>query len=185
MATKYHEIIVRGNDKLLKGFVRGFQIGRSIKGGLWYCGDHPIATAHLKEILTLRGDHIHLVCTGSVRHRFIAAVNQAADLGFETLSDRRIARTHFEFGFETFSRETASAIKKLLDELPPGLALRDYEPQETFDATARGVELYSPVHEYEFRGKGRITGDFESLLSFQKTLSANEFFETADIVIEH
>ncbi len=185
MAITYHEIIVKGHGKLLKGFVRGFQIGRSVKGGLWYCGDHPIDTKHLREILTLRGDHIHLVCTGSVQRDFIAAIKQAADLEFEVLSDRKIVRTHFEFEFDTFSRDVASVVKKLLDELPAGLKLADYAPQETSDTKARGLELYSPVHDYQFRGRGRIDGDLVKLLSFRKTLAANEFFAVEDIVIGH
>ena len=185
MATSYYEIVVKGNDKLLKGFVRGFQVGRSIKSGLWNCGDHPIDTKHMREVLTLRGDRIHLICTGSVRQSIIAAVKQAADLEFEVLSDKKILRTYFEFEFDAFSREAASGLKKLLEGLPAGLQLLDYEPHETIDAGARGVEMYSPVHDYRFRGKGRIGGDFDRLLSFRKNLEANELVSVKNIVIEH
>lgn len=184
MAVTYFEIIVKGSAKLLKGFVRGYEIGRSIKGGLYYCADHPIDTRHLRDILAFHGDHIHLMCRTSVRQVFLAAIEQAADLDLELVSDVRVAGTSFEFEFDTYSREVASEIKRLVKTLPAGLERVDYEPKETVDEKARGTELYSPVHEYRFRGKGRIAGDFEKLLSFHETLAANTFIDVGDIAIE-
>jgi len=185
MAVTYYEIVVKGNAKMLKGFVRGYEIGSSIKSGLYYCADHPVDTRHLRDILTFHGDHIHLMCRTSVRQVFLAAIKRAADLDLELVSDVRVAGTSFEFEFDTVSREVASEIKKLVRTLPAGLELVGYDPKETVDEKARGTELYSPVHEYRFRGKGRIAGDFERLLSFHETLAANKFIEAGDITIEH
>jgi len=185
MAVTYHEIVVKGNGKLLKGFVRGYQVGRAIEGGLYYCADHPIDTRHLKDLLTLHGDHIHLICRARVRDGFVAAIEQAADLEFELVLDVVVAGTSFEFEFDTYSRDVASEIKKLLETLSTGLELVAYDPKETIDAKARGTELYSPVHEYRLRGRGKVAGDFEQLLSFHATLATNTFVEAGDISIEH
>ncbi len=185
MAATYHEIVVKGNGKLLKGFVRGYQVARGIEGGLYYCADHPIDTRHLKDIFALHGDHIHLVCRVKVRDGFVAAIAQTDDLEFELVSDVKVAATSFEFEFDTYSRDLGSEIEKLLGALPSGLKLVDYEPRKSIDEKAHGTELYSPVHEYRFRGKGKIEGDFETLLSFHATLAANKFVEAEDITIEH
>lgn len=185
MAATYYEIILKGDDKLLKGFVRGFEIGRSMRGVIWLCEDHPIDKKYSKAVRLFRGDHTRLVCAAKARQGLLASVAKAPDLGFEIVWDGKITRTSFKFEFETVSREVASKIKKLLASAPTGVKLVGYEPQESVDAEARGVELYAPVPEYEFRGQGTAEGDLAALLSFRKTLAANEFFVVKDIVVEH
>ncbi len=93
--------------------------------------------------------------------------------------------TSFEFEFDTYSRDVASEIEKLLETLPPGLELVALRSEETIDEKAHGTELYSPVHEYRFRARGKVAGDFEKLLAFHATLTANKFVEAEDITIEH
>jgi hypothetical protein len=185
MATTYHEIVIKGDEELLRGFIRGFQIGRSIKGGIWLGRDHPIDKKHLRDILVFWGNQLHVICTAGARRSVIAAIEQVKDLDFKIVSDKRIAKTYFTFDFDTFSRDAASKIKGLFDAIPADIRLLDYAPQEKIDEGAHGVELYSPVHEYQFRGKGRIEGDFETLLSFREKLAANEFIDVKEVEIEH
>ncbi|MBP2681411.1 MAG: hypothetical protein H6Q78_1274 [Candidatus Krumholzibacteriota bacterium] len=185
MAATYREIVVRGDGKLLKGFIRGYQIGHATESGIFFCADHPIDTRRLRERLTLRGDHVHLMCKERLRQSFLAAIQRATDLEFELVSDEKVSGASFEFEFDTYSRKVGSEIKNLLENLPEGLEVADYAPEETVDAKARGAELYSPVHEYRFQGKGKIAGDFERLLDFHAALAANAFVEARDISIEH
>jgi hypothetical protein len=185
MAATYHEIVVKGDGKVLKGFVRGFQIGRSIASGLCVCGETAINRDHLKHLHVGRGDCIHLVCTTAIRERILAAIEEATELELEVVFAEKIFRSYFEFEFETFSRDAAKLIKKLVDPPPGGLELVDYSPEETVDEKARGVELYSPVHEYRFAGKGKIDGVIEPLISVHSALGANEFVTVREIRIEH
>lgn len=185
MATTYYEIIVKGDDKILKGFIRGFQIGRSLKSGVWVARDHPIDTEHLKERLTFRGDRLHLIATAAARRRLIAAIEEAQELGFEIVEDRKVTLARFAFEFDTFNREVASRIKNLMESAPTGLRLINYDPQEKVDKRGHGVELYSPLHEYQFCGKGEVQGDFEAVLAFRAKLESEEFIEAGDIDIEH
>ena len=183
MAAIYHEIVVNGDEKILKGFVRGFQLGRSIEGGFYLCGDHPIDDEHVRR-LGLRGHSVHIVATPAVRKSFLAAFAGAPECGFEVVTDRPILRASFGFTFDTYSREVASAIKGILKNLPAGLQLLSYEPSETVDQKARGVELYSPAHDYRFEGKGKIEGDFAKLLAVRAGLDAIEVVEAGKIRFE-
>ena len=183
MAATYYEIVVKGDEKLVKGFIRGFELGCSLEGGFWLCGDHPIDTGHW-ERLRLHGHHVHVVCTSAVRRSFLAAFAKAAESGVEVVSDKKIARAWFEFEFDTYSRDVAASIKGILKTLPAGLQVLAYEPKETVDKKARGVELYSPVHEYRFEGKGRVEGDLEKLLAFHEKLEAIDFANTDKIHLE-
>jgi hypothetical protein len=49
--------------------------------------------------------------------------------------------------------------------------LVDYEPKEIVDPGAKGVEVYTPAHEYEFKGKGHIRGEVPGVLDMHKRLS--------------
>jgi hypothetical protein len=181
MAVTYYELVIKGNGKLLKGFVRGYEVAKNIKRGLLLCSNYPINTHHLKNILTFKGDHLHLICGVRVRPGFLAAIEQAADLDFEVVSDDEMHRTSFEFEFETFNKEVASDIKRILRTLPAGLEVVDFEREETTDPDAKGVEIYSPVHDYTFKGKGTVAGDVEKLCAFHAKLAEHEFFEVEDI----
>ncbi|UCH84494.1 MAG: hypothetical protein JSW50_02035 [Candidatus Latescibacterota bacterium] len=181
MAVTYHELVIKGNGKLLRGFIRGYQLGKNIKRGLLFCQDYPINTHHLRHILTFRGDHLHIVCRARIRQGFLTAIENASDLEFEVLSDEEILVASFEFEFETFNKKVASNIKRILRRIPAGLELRSYNPEETTDPDAEGVEIYSPVHDYTFKGKGSVAGDIEKLCAFHTKLDEHEFFEVKDI----
>lgn len=184
MAATYYELVIKGNSKEMRGFLRGYEIGRSIKSRVCLCRDEPIATHHLRDILTFQGDHLNLICSERNRGGLLWAIGQAEDLDFEIVSDRRIVRTYFEFEFETVSRKVASDIKRKLRTLPSGLRLIGYTPDETVDPSADGVELYTPVPGYRFTGKGTVQGDFARLLVYHKGLATNEFIRLEEIVIE-
>jgi len=183
MADTYYELVIKGNGKLLRGFIRGYQIAKNIKTGLILCNDYPINTHHLKHVLTFRGGHVHLVCKARIRQNFLAAIEKAADLEFEILADNEIHEASFQFEFETFNKEVASGIKRVLRRLPAGLEFDSYTPEETLDPDAKGVEIYSPVHDYIFKGKGKIRGDLQKLCTFHTKLAGHEFFEVENILL--
>ena len=183
MATKYRELIVKGDDKLLKGFLEGFQIANKIEDGLVFCRDNPINTGHLKEILTFHADYVHLVTSTRHHDSLIAAIDETDDL--ELVSDKPVSRSSFKFEFETFNREVANTIRAALAKPPGGLKMVDYKPEEQIDPDAKGPEMYSPVHEYRFCGSGTVEGDIEKLLAYHHQLDDNEFIDAEDITLEH
>lgn len=184
MAATYYEIVVKGDKKLLKGFIRGFEIGRAAQCGTWICGDHPFDKKFSRAVRRFRGDHTRIICAARARQGLLAAILKASDLGFEILSDEKISRAYFKFEFNTVSRSAASKMKKLLGSVPAGIELVGYDPREIVNARARGVELYAPAPEYTFRGKGVAEGALDKLLSFREALETNEFFRVGDIVFE-
>lgn len=181
MAVTYHELVVKGGGRLLRGFVRGYQVAKNIKKGLIVCKDYPVNTHHLKHILTFQGGHLHLICSARVRPGFISAVEKASDLGFELLSDNEIHKASFEFKFETFNEKVASDIKRVLRTLPADVKIENFEREETTDPEAEGVEIYSPVHDFTFKGNGTVEGDIEKLCAFHTKLDEHEFFEVENI----
>ena len=185
MAVTYYEQVIKGDKKLLKGFIRGYQIGRDIKSELYFCEDYPIRGHDLKELLKFRGNHIHFICTARTRRGVAAAIRQAKDLEFELVSDRRLKSIHFDFKFETASRKVAQEIKRIFATLRSDLKLAGYKPKESIDEGAKGIEFYTPAHDYRLEGKGRVKGDLDALLLLHKKLERHDFVDVEDIEIEY
>jgi hypothetical protein len=182
MGATYYEIVVKGDRRFLQGFVLGVGLDQAVSDEFWFCRDHPVESEHVEQ-LRLRGHYIHLVCTVTVRKKILPSLEQADEFGVKVVSDRKIARTYFEFEFDTVSRDVAATIKRILRTLPAGLKVLAYEPKETEDKSAKGVELYSPVHDYRFEGSGRVEGDFAELLAVRKKLEAIDWVKPGDISI--
>lgn len=185
MATRYFELVVKGEGELLRGFIDGFMTAKKITSGIIMASLHPIDTHHLREVFTLHGDHIHVIVAARHRQALMAAIREARDIDCRLVSEREIKRAHFAFSFRVFNRDVAAELRQMLGDLPPELKLIDYDPRETIDPSAKGVEVYSPVHEYCFEGKGKIQGDIEKLLSVRQRLARHVSIEMKDIELEH
>ncbi len=185
MATTYHELIVKGDREVLDGFLEGFMAAKNIKSGIILASEHPIETHHLKEILTFHGDYIHVIVAGRHRKSLISAIKRTPDIECDIVSDKVVKNAYFEFKFETFNRDVASELKKALGKLPTGLQLINYDREEKVDPEAKGIEFYSPLHDYSFSGEGTIRGDVEKLLAFRERLCEHVFIEAKEIELKH
>lgn len=185
MPDSYRELVVRGDANLLRGFLSGYQLARKIKRGFYVCRDSPINTHHLMEVLTFKGDYIHVILTQRVHEGIVAAIRQAEDMEFTIVSDKPIAKLSFEFKFRTASTKVGARLKRLFDKLPAGLELTRYEPEEEIDPSAKGIEFYSPAHHYQFRGEGEVAGDLDKLFRFRRKLDEHEFIDVERIDVVH
>lgn len=186
METVYRELVVRGNATLLEGFLWGFRTAKRLKKGLFFGADYPIKRHHLKAFFKMQGDHVHIIVTAKINDALVAAVQEASGpLEMKIVSNRRVKTAKFNFEFKTFSRDVARDLKNTLRRLPVSLELYNYKPKERIDPGAKGAELYTPTHDYEFSGVGGVRGDLGQLLKLHKTLDAHVFIEVDDIELVH
>lgn len=179
----YREIVIKGDEKIIKGFLVGYRAGKHAKRGLLFCEGLPIDTHHLREILHGHPHWEHIVAESSQHKAFVAAIGRVAhDLDLEIISDRRISKTYFEFRVETFARKVATSIKRFLGRPPAGVKVR-HNVREHIDPDAKGVEMYSPVHDYKYAGDARAEGNIEALLRYHRKLDDHDFVEVHDIKI--
>jgi hypothetical protein len=182
--ASFYEIIVKGDSKVIRAYMEGFMKSKGITDGIDFGEDHPLDLGHLKEMIKYHGDVLHLVVEAKLRASVDAAIKQSPeDLDIEIVESRRIHRAYFHFKFETANRDVGKRIKRLLDKLPEGVSLTDYEPEEIVDPDAKGVEVYSPVHEYTFKGKGVIEGEPGSVRDVLEKMIDDEFVDCDDIVM--
>jgi hypothetical protein len=182
--TSFYEVIIKGDSKATRAYIEGVMQGKGIKDGFHFGEDHPLDLGHLKEMIKYHGDVLHMVVEAKLRASVESAIKQAPeDLGLEVVESRKIQRAYFHFKVKTANRHVAKRIKKILDTLPDDVQLTDYEPEEIVDPEAKGTEVYSPVHEYTFKGKGVIEGEPDGVNDVFNKMVDEQFIDCDDLVM--
>jgi hypothetical protein len=100
-------------------------------------------------------------------------------------SRQHIRAAYFKFEFEIFSRDEARAVRAIFESVPDGVNVSsDYQPEERSDLSASGAEMYAPVHDYEFRGKGTIGGELRGVLEVHERTRRHERIKTSEVGLQ-
>jgi hypothetical protein len=184
MATWY-EIIIRGDDRDLVPYLRGFMAAKG-KTGIYFGHENGFALRELHDRIKHRGEVQHVFCPDVHRPALKKAIDGARPkFDFEIVEETQVERAYFAFEFDTPSRKIANEVKKFMGDLPKGIKTTDYVPEETVDPDARGAEMYSPAHEYRFQGKGHMEGDLGEIVEARATLHDLDFVECQEIGVHH
>jgi len=184
--SHYAEFVIHGDDREIVAFLAGFAAGSGQEQAFVFAAEAGFRISALRERLKHHGEVTHVICDAPHRDRLRAAIEKAAPrFDFEIKEERRIERAYFPFSFETPNRQAAEAIKGVLGSLPKGVKAADYAPQEVTDPSARGPEVYSPVHEYTFSGRGVIEGDVLGVVETRRALTGIEFTKCDEIAVHH
>lgn len=182
MANTYYEIIIKGDDELARAYVEGWFIGRDIKDGYEFGEDEALDLGHVRNLIKYHGSVLHMICESSLRGELKRAIRQAPEeYEFEIVESRLIQRACFKFEFSTANRRVAGQIKRIFSTLPEGVRAVDYQPKEIVDPSARGAEMYSPAHAYEFKGKGSIEGDPDGVYDVHVRMDDHQLIKVRDI----
>jgi len=132
------------------------------------------------EAMQLVEDHQHILAPAKdlsvIRKR-------VADSGIRIHSVHSVAEKRLRFKFECFNEEIAEKIKAVFESLPPGVVLEGYEPKTLRDDSAKGQELYSPTHHYEFSGAGVAKGPVKGLIELREAISELPQIEVEEIFL--
>ncbi len=174
-----HAIVVDGPDTALRAFAAGFLAGRGEpREAVLHGPDLPLEPGSFGDRLSalLRGGrHEILLVDARLGEALTSALARHADeLGIRVTEHVAVAAVSFEFSAETPSREAAARIDAELANLPAGVTLIDQEREE-IDPGARGVELYAPAHDYQFRAEGRASGALDGVLALHRRLTETDF----------
>jgi hypothetical protein len=189
MTKKYYEEVIEGSFDLIKGFVLGFLQGKGIEGEAVFSAERHIKQSEgigqLLRQLTRRGDKSSIIIGEGVGRLLQEALARIGDdLDLEVLSVREIKAAHFDFEFRTYAKKAGEGLKEIFQNLPARVTLEGFELQEDVRPEAKGVEAYAPLHHYEIRGKGRVTGDAKAVIDFYDRIEHNELVKLGDIRLE-
>jgi len=190
MTKKYYEVAVEGSLDLIRGFVIGFLLGRGIEGEAVLSAEqhvrHGEGLGHLLRHLTRRGDTSSIIIgegVGLLLQEAFGKANRALDL--KVLSIREITGAHFDFKFRTYAKQAGEDLKNTFRALPAGVTLQGFDCREDVRPEGKGIEAYAPLHDYEIRGSGRVTGDAKAVIDFYDRIEHNELIQLSDIELEY
>ena len=185
MEQAYVELVIEGPAAYVRGFVHGYAIGRDRHEEIIF--DHEAGFAddnviqRLKEKLHLSREITHCIASEETAALVREGLNKSGEAKLTVRSERKIAKAGFAFAFEIFNQERGEDLAAMLRDLPENTLLLEHEAKITTDPSAKGTELYSPVHDYEYVGKGRIEGPVDKIVWLYKELSSFDQVEVEPI----
>lgn len=182
MADNYFELIIQGDKKTVRAYLEGFLRGKNIRSGVIFCKDFKIASQHHIKGPDFLHEHLHLICLSGLKTTIQSAVKRAPEMfSLKVETERALASISFEFEFETFNKEIGNKLKRLFHNPAKGVEIEDLDENEEIVPDAKGVEGYAPLHDYQLKGSGKVTGDVEQVLFFHKKLKDLELVDVSDI----
>ncbi|MFO7655358.1 MAG: hypothetical protein R6X25_16275 [Candidatus Krumholzibacteriia bacterium] len=171
----FHEAVFAGSPRVLRGLLAGIALGSgepntaidSYDAGI----SHEGLVDRVAELVKLHGVDSRVVLgetlTGLVRQH---AERIHAETGLTLKSLRAVQSAELPFSFEVFARQYHDEIMAVLNELPEGLELRNFDQDVQEHPESRGPEGYAPEHHYAASGSGEVVGRIDLLVDLRRRL---------------
>jgi hypothetical protein len=191
MAKNYLEVTIEGDYKAIKGLLEGFLLGSGIEGEYYFCKNSGVESETLmesfKELIHLKNIH-HLIMDAALFTKFSDALKKLKEDKFISIKYIKAAKpikdASFKFIGKTYGKKYGDEIKEMIKNLSPDLKMNDYKEKEEIQKDAKGVELYSPDHDYALEATGRVSGaNIKALLEFRKKLDDHPLVEVEKIIL--
>ncbi len=192
MDKKLHEIVFEGHHNLIRGFIEGFLLSRSSDRRKYFFNrDVSIQAETLSEIIkewvTMGTKLHHVIMEDSLFRAIKKALSRKKPGGLLDASiiksAKAIKNAVFDFKFITYGEKYAAEVKKLIEKHPQALTLKNYNPIERIDETARGIEMYAPEHQYVFEGKGSFSGPLLKIMEYRGKLESHPLIDVSKITL--
>jgi len=189
MNRQYFEAVVEGQFDLVKGFVFGFLEGQGIPSGAVFAREHHVkGSSELRRVFRVlagQEDQARVLVDGDVCRSLKEAIARVEEvLPIKLVAVKEIARAQFAFTYEAFTKEMGDELKGLFTNLPEGVSVADYSVEEKVDPESKGIEAYAPLHHYEVKAQGRITGPVRPVIDFYDRLERHSLISPGEIVLE-
>lgn len=189
MRKKLYEIVMEGTFDLIQGFIVGFLEGRKIEGAIIFEREHHVKReSKLDQILRaihIEEDRVHLIIDEAIYRLLCEALNNRKHMiKLKVVSEREIIKAHFNFTYAAYAKRFGDELKNLFSNLPAGIRLEDYKPEEIERRTKEGTAGYAPLHKYEIRAKGRVSGPAHEVIDFYDKIEHNGWIEPEEIELE-
>ncbi len=191
MNPTYYEVIVEGSHDLLKGFVIGFLEGREISCETFFGDDYELDEEKPLDLLFRmmghREESTTVIVEAGLRSLLREALQRRRDsLPLKVVSVREVAGASFGFSVKTFSREVGDSLRSLLSVPPEGVDVDPpFVPEEKIDPAGKGVEAYAPLHEYEMKWKGRVSGAIREVFTLYHKVRRFEVAKLGDLHLDY
>jgi hypothetical protein len=184
----FFEVELTGPEERGHGFLAGLVMSPGGSGGhVFYRSEleegRPLLQRLLRDVAS-GGACRAVVDGGTLQVLRRLASRLRAEAGLELHEHGAIRSARFAFRYQAYSPRHATEIRGVLASLPEGVRLEDAKESQTVDREARGIELYSPAHDFELKGHATAIGRLDRLVAAHQLLEAHPLFEPAAIELE-
>jgi hypothetical protein len=186
MRKKWYEIVIQGSFDLIRGFIIGFLEGRKIEGAIIFEREHHVKReGKLEQLLRaihIEQDRVHLIIDEAI-YRLLreALTHRKHMIDLKVVSEREIINAHFSFTYAAYAKRFGDELKNLFGKLPEGVHLEGYEPEEIERREQDSTAGYAPLHNYEIRAKGRVSGPAKEVIDFYDKIEHNDWIKLEEI----
>ena len=161
---RYFELAIEGPVDEVKGFCLGVKAICCKDATLIFSQQEGIERYGLSDLIK-KFVHAtkmvsHVICDETIKDRLTAAFE--TDGSYYVKESAEIESASFEFKIEAYSREHADRIKELLKK-QRGVKLSLGKIKEEKRPEDKGVEVYTPVHDYTYAVNGKVSGAFDKV----------------------
>lgn len=188
-AAGFNEVVFRGKPKIVRAFLSGLLMGAERQAQVYYSFlegvKHEGRAEKLAEMVGVRDSDCHVIIDAATAGWLKGlARGIAAETGLEIAANRRIRGASMELKFQAFAQRYDDEIMAALGELPAGVRITGLKREVRTDPRAKGVEAYSPAHEFEAKASGTLTGPIDALIGLRRRLAAYPLLKLAEIELK-
>lgn len=158
---RWYELLIEGSEDELGSLLQG--------------RDGVIRGSELRLASESFTDRIRELFNARTQHVVFASESQARELSVRAKSLREVVEGRFGFKAEAYNPEIGAKIHDALNtDLPAGIMCVDLEKEERHPE-AKGVELFTPAHDYIYKSRGTIVGAPPGILEMNRRLHRLDF----------
>jgi len=170
--TSFYELVISGSFLYVKGVITGICIGAEKEPYVIFNKEHKIESETmgemLKELIGLSEVIVHVILPETLVDLIKVKLNHKS-ANVKIKSSKLISSAEFEFDFEAYTEKHKNEIKEILDKPHGNVILSDdTEINENYYNDSKGVEVYTPAHNYEYTGEGKANGSFPDIFELFK-----------------
>lgn len=185
----FYEVVFRGKPKVVRAFLTGLAMGSDTESTLFYSFTdgvfHEGKAEKFAEFVHIRATDCHVIVDG-VTSALLKKLTKRikSETGLEITSHRRIASASVKFSYQAFAARYDEEMAKAVKDLPKGLKLEDFKHEVKVDPSAKGIEAYSPAHDFEANCSGRVTGRVDLVVALRKKLDDYPLIKIDDVLLK-
>lgn len=188
-AAAFNEVVFRGKPKVVRAFLSGLLLGASRQAQVYYSFlegvKHEGRAEKLAELVGVRDTECHVIIDAATAVWLKGLARQiTAETGLAITANRRIRGASMELKYHAYAQRYEDEIRAALVDLPAGVRIAGMKREVRTDPRAKGVEAYSPAHEFEAKATGTMTGPIDALISLRRRLSAYPLLKMSEIELK-
>jgi len=171
---------------MMKGFILGFLEGQGLKEDTFIEEEDKVEEdSPLDLIVHFFGGHhntVSIVIGTGIYKQFLKSLgNCKRQIHSTVISVREILSASFSFHYRTYSQEVGGELSEIFSNVSEEVEVRDYSPHERIIPEGKGIDTFTPLHGYELKAEGVVSGNVKDVHSLYRKLGQFEVVELQDM----